>query len=106
MPYYIIKIRDEKYNQDYYLEWSTMIDAPVTVCSSLEEFKKYFKDEYGTSGIDGLEERLKRVEEKGISALPPFDNLERLFEYNHAGPNGCCLGREAILDFYCRNKFQ
>lgn len=104
MPYYIIKIHDEKFNQDYYMEWSTIVDAPITNGCGLEEFKEYYRAEYGRKGIAELDERLKRVEKKRISAHAPFDNLDRLLENNHAGENGTCLDKEGILEHYCRNK--
>lgn len=104
MPTYIIKIHDDKFNRDYYMEWSTVVDAPVTYGCNLEEFKEYYRSEYGRKGIEELNERMKRVEEKGVSARPPFDNLESLLEYNCAGKNETCLDKEGILERYCRNK--
>lgn len=104
MPRYIIKIHDDKFNRDYYMEWSTVVDAPVTYGCNLEEFTEYFRNEYGRQGMEGFDERIKRVEEKGISAYPPFDNLESLLELNQAGEKGICLSKEGILERYCRNR--
>jgi len=104
MSRYIIKIYDDKFNRDYYMEWSTIVDAPVTYGCSLEEFTEYYRAEYGRQGILELNERMKRVEEKGISAHPPFDNLQSLFKYNRAGEDETCLDKEGILERYCRNQ--
>lgn len=66
MPSFIIKVKDEKFNKDYYMEWSTIVDAPVTYGMSLDEFKEYYKEQYGIKGMEGLEDRMTRVEEKAL----------------------------------------
>lgn len=104
MPRYIIKINDETTGKDYYMEWSTVVDAPVTYGCTLAEFKEYYQSEYGSNGMRDFEERMKRVEENGISAHPPFDNLQSLFDHNRAGENETPLDREGILEKYCRNR--
>lgn len=104
MPRYIIKIHDDKFNKDYYMEWSTVVDAPVTYGLRLDEFTEYYRSEYGEHGMIDLDKRFKRVEEKGISGHHPFDNLEALFEFNRAGKNEACLDKEGILEQYCRNQ--
>ena len=103
MPRYIIKLIDDKYNKDYYLEWSTVVDAPVTYGCSLEEFKEYYKQQNGENGMRELEERLKRVEETGTSAHPPFGDIDSILEYNRAGEGEKSINKEGILDRYCRN---
>lgn len=57
MGRYILKIKD------HYLEWSTVVDAPVTFGMLLPEFKEYYRDEYGRDGYRELKHRLERVEE-------------------------------------------
>jgi hypothetical protein len=103
MPRYIIKLHDKKENKDYYLEWSTVVDAPVTYGQSLEDFKEYYKQANGTNSMAELEERLKRVEEKGISGIAPFDDLEAEISRNRAGENETSLDLDGILERYCRN---
>lgn len=100
MPRYIVKLVDKKENKDYYMEWSTVVDAPVTYGMGLEEFKAYYKDEYGKQGMDGLDERLTRVNEKGTSAMM-YDSAEDLIEFNRAGKDGTCLTFEQIIAEYC-----
>jgi len=97
-----MKITDDRTNIDYYLEWSTIVDAPVTYGLILDEFKKYYKQEYGEQGMKELPERLKRVEENNIGAYPPFDNYSSYFEHNRAGENETTLNKEGILKKYCR----
>lgn len=86
------------------MEWSTVVDAPVTFGMSLEEFKKHYKEEYGSSGMIELEERLKRVENNGTSGHPPFGNLEGLLSSNRAGANETHMEREDIIEYYCRQQ--
>lgn len=104
MGRFIIKITDEKFNKDYYMEWSTVVDAPVTYGLDLEEFKEYYKEEYGKSGMNDLNERLERVEKTGSSGIAPFGKLEDLLELNRAGENEETLDKEGILNQYCRER--
>jgi hypothetical protein len=46
MPRYIVRLTDSRANKDYYLFWSTVVDAPVSDGIGLEEFKKEYKEEY------------------------------------------------------------
>lgn len=94
MPRYIVKINNQ------YLEWSTVVDAPVTFGMSLDEFKEYYRDEYGESGMNGLGKRLKRVEEKGVSSH--LDNsLDSLLSFNRAGPKETHLPLRLIEEAFC-----
>lgn len=102
MGTFIMKINDEKDNTDYYLEWSNVVDAPVTNGMSLDEFKEYYKERYGSAGMERLYERMKRVSETGVSAHPPFDKIHEYFAFNRAGENDCTLSKEEILNHYCR----
>lgn len=94
-----IKLTDKKTNIDYYLEWSSVVDAPVTNGMSLEEFKEYFEKEYGTINLPRLESRLKKVEETGTSSS--LLSLESLSNFNHAGHDGRTLSIEEIINKYC-----
>lgn len=104
MPQYIMKLHDDKSEKDFYLIWSTIVDAPITYGMSLDEFKDYYKEEYGENGMQVLTERLKRVEETGISAHPPFNNLKEYFGYNRAGENETVLDKEGIIEKFCRQR--
>lgn len=101
MPQYIIKLSDK--TTDYYLIWSTVVDAPVTYGQQLEYFKRYYKKQYGEEGMKELVGRLERVEKTGISAHPPFDDLDDLFLCNRAGDNETKLSKKQIIAKYCTN---
>ena len=62
---YIIKLSTPR--GDRYLEWSTIVDAPVTYGMPLDEFTAYYRDQYGAEGMRALPERMARVEAKGTS---------------------------------------
>lgn len=101
MPRYIMKLTDEKEKKDYYLEWSTIVDAPVTFGMELGEFREYCRHEYGQNGLRDFDERIARANEKGISAYPPFDDMNSYFRYNRAGGNETTLTKEQIIEKYC-----
>lgn len=63
MSKHIIKVADR------YMEYSTIVDAPVTAPMTLEEFTAYYKAEYGRAEMRDLPYRLRRVDEVGTSSL-------------------------------------
>ena len=67
-----------------YLEWSTVVDAPVTHTMTLAELKAYYLDEYGRRAADDLPNRLERVEATSTSSLVTPE-LEDLIAGNRAG---------------------
>ena len=104
MPTYIIKLTDENTQKDYYLEWSTIVDAPVTSGMALDKFKKNYKRRYGLNGVSTLDARLERVEKNGTSGYSPFANLNDLIKGNHAGDDGKELSKIEIIEKYCINQ--
>lgn len=97
----IIKLHDEKFNKDYYMEWSTVVDAPVTYGMSLEEFKEYYREEYGNNGMKRLPHMMERVEQTGASDYR-YNNVDEFISYNRAGPKEGALSKEGLLRDYCR----
>jgi len=93
MPTCIAKIKNK------YFEWSTIVDAPVTYGMSLEQFKEYYKHQYGQSGMDKLEDRLKRVEKTGTYFHDGM-TVRELLQGNRAGPDEKCATEDEILDQY------
>ena len=92
MPRYICKLND------MYFEWSTVVDAPVTYGFSLEEFKEYYKEEYGKLCFEHeLPERLERIEKTGTSAFN--QSIDSIISYNRAGPNESCLSKNELIEF-------
>lgn len=100
MPRYIMKLTDPQDECAYYLEWSTIVDAPVTYGMALDDFRRYYRERYGTEGAARLPARLERVEATGCSAFN--DSVDGLLATNRAGPDESKLNLEGVLDRYCR----
>lgn len=100
MPKYILKLTDGP--KDYYLEWSTVVDAPVTFGLSLDEFKEFYRGEYGASGMNGFMMRMSRVESHGTSSY--HETAEEVIRGNRAGLDETCFSKEQIIDWYCRRR--
>ena len=90
--------------EDYYFEWSTIVDSPITFGMSLEDFLDYYRVQYGRKGLNDLPGRLKRVEEYGSSAYQKHYWLPDLFSGNRAGPDESELTKDEIFKAYCLMK--
>ncbi len=88
MARYIVKL--QKGSEARYLEWSTMVDAPVTYGLTLEEFTEYYELHYGIDALASLPSRMARVEAHGTSSLS--DTLDDLMVLNRAGEKEAKLG--------------
>ena len=89
MPRYIAKLGD-----DQYVDWSEIVDAPVSRVMSREEAVT----EYG-------EDRVARADRTGTSIIDPdslMDGItpEEIIVGNRAGPNETELTLEKILERY------
>jgi len=85
----------------YYLEWSTISDAPVTYGMSLAEFRDWYCGFYGTEGYRDLEYRLARVAKYGTSSIEA-ETPEQMIIGNRAGPNETTLTMTEIIAEYCQ----
>ena len=85
---------------DYYLEWSSIVDAPITFGMGPDEFEQYHRNEYGRNGHPDFDSRMARVEKTGTSS-----NLghtpEDIILNNRAGPDETELTRNEIHKAYC-----
>ena len=91
MPTFIVKLAGK------YLEWSTIVDAPVTNGMTLDEFREYYREWYGRAALPGLDERLARVEQTGTSNRDG-ETPEQLIACNRAGPNETELTLDQIVE--------
>lgn len=99
MPRIIIKLSEGK--KSWYMEWCTMVDAPITYGCTKKQFAKYYEKQYGKQGMFDLEERLKRVEDRGTSSYL-YKSVESTISNNRAGKNETRLTKQQIIDFYCK----
>lgn len=79
-----------------YLEWSTVVDAPVTCLMDEAELIAHVKEQYGQAGLDVLPDRMARVAEQGTSARDGTTKAD-LLAYNRAGPGESHLATEAEI---------
>ncbi len=100
MPRYIIKM--EKDGDERYLEWSTIVDAPVTYGMTYDEFLEYYRDEYGAHAMDDLlgeHGRMRRVQAHGTSARMD-DSVLQTIAHNRAGEKETELDFDGIWERY------
>ncbi len=94
MGTFIVKLHD------YDVEWSTVVDAPVTFGVKRDEFLAYYREQYGKVGMEELPQRLERVEKYGTSSWDR-ETPEDLFICNRAGPDEKKLTVSEIYRAYC-----
>jgi len=90
MPRFII------HHDGLFFEWSEVVDAPVTMAMSREDFVEWYTDRHGQDAAAGLDERLARAVEHGTSAMRPT-SAEEMFQGNRAGPGESSLTFEEII---------
>lgn len=73
--------------ETWWMEWSTIVDAPVTYPLGREEFVEWFRDEYGRVAAKQLLERMARAERTGTSSTSGT-RKEDLIALNRARPCG------------------
>lgn len=94
MPRFIAKV-----GEDQYLEWSTVVDAPVTNIMSRDMMLEYLREQYGRYDYPIQMDRLRRADEHGTSSIDKT-SFEDLASYNRAGDNEECLTVEQIIEKY------
>ena len=67
---------------------------------TLEEFKAYYKERYGTEGLARLQDRLLRVEQSGTSDRLDRRPVKEWVSFNRAGENESQLTYEEIVKHY------
>jgi hypothetical protein len=93
MPRFLVKLGSK------YVEWSTVVDAPVTYGMTLEELTSYIAQQYGADGVAILPERLERLAATGTSSYN--DTAESVIKGNRAGPGETELSMEQLIKQYC-----
>jgi hypothetical protein len=87
---------------ELYLEYSTVVDAPVTVAVPRDEMHSYLVKRYG-EGVDGetsTDSRLDRAKAVGSSELWTTNTLEEAVYCNHAGRDGTRMSYEQFVDWF------
>lgn len=98
MPTFVIKLDHDK--GPFYMEWSTVVDAPTSWGMPLAEFREHYRVRYGEHGIRSLSERLARVEQTGTSEHGP-GSAEDMIRGNRAGCDEFELTIGDVIEWYC-----
>lgn len=94
MPTHIVRLPYA--GRDFYLEWSTVVDAPASPPMSLVEFTAYYRERYGAERAERPPLRMERVHATGASERG-VDNVTDTVGFNRAGPDESCLLVEHIV---------
>lgn len=84
---------------DRYIVWSSVVDAPIATGMTLDELRKWYRDEYGAQGMRDLPARLERVDERGTSMMHHESATDTMW-LNRAGKGETRLTLAQIVDFY------
>lgn len=91
MPKFLVKLAD-----DEYVEWSTVVDAPVSYVMTRDE---------AVAWRNGDEEAIQRADDNGHSALwMSAQSVDELVAFNRAGDHESCISLEEIREKYTYNK--
>ncbi|HEX8795470.1 MAG TPA: hypothetical protein VF765_31185 [Polyangiaceae bacterium] len=88
---------------DHYLEWSSIVDAPVTFGMTLEELNEHVREELGAEGLRRLPARLERVERQGHSGFHG-EGVDGIIWLNRAGPGETPLSKAEIVEWFVRRR--
>ncbi len=88
------------HHQGAFLEWSTVIDAPITFAMAEGELREYLAREYGQSDLALLDERIARAVSQGTSCISPPYNFDDIVSCNRAGPDETELSRDQLINIY------
>ena len=85
---------------DYYLIWSSVVDAPITLGMSQDQLIDWLETEYGHDGLLWWDRAKPWIEKHGTSE--PLYPIETILSNNRAGPNETELSKDEIIQHYCR----
>ncbi len=91
----IAKLADDKY-----VEWSSIVDAPVTYILTRDHMLAHLDAEYGRSSFDENRRCLDRADKNGTSIQGMEYSVEDLVSSNRAGKNGDNITLPEILEMY------
>jgi hypothetical protein len=90
------------HHEGWFFEWSTVVDAPVTLGMRFQEFKDYYMENYGEKQKGEFPDRIKRALRNGTSyAAGDGMTLAELVSVNRAGHNETNLTLDEVIRIYC-----
>ena len=91
------------HHDGWFFEWSTIVDAPVTIGMRRQEFKAYFLERFGQAAMLDLPRRLDRAVEFGTDLDTPTSARD-LLAFNRAGRDETDLPFEDVIRLVCIEK--
>lgn len=88
--------------REMFLEYSTVVDAPVTYGMDEQAFRDHYLAEYGRSSMAELEERLARCRRNGGSSVYDPTTFEEAISCNRAGKDETELTADQFVNHYFR----
>lgn len=88
-----------KLAEDTYVEWSTIVDAPVTYTMTREQMLSYLDRKDGERSYDENRQRLNRTDLTGTS-FHDATSLKNLISGNRAGEKETRITLEEIIERY------
>lgn len=92
-------IRIESAGREWWLVWSTVVDAPITYGMTEAELTEWVREEWGKEGLRGLPDRIARARASGTSAH--VGDLDGYIACNRAGEGETRLTLDQIVAMYC-----
>lgn len=93
-------IRLERDTTEYFLQWSSIVDAPISYGMSESELREFYLEEYGRNGSRDLDERIAECRKRGTSSRMD-KTAESVIRGNRAGEDETELSVDQIIDCYC-----
>jgi len=103
MPSFFIRLIDPADGREYFLRWSTVVDAPTTAGMSEEELREWYAQEYGRQGLLDLPSAIHAARTKGVASVG-YRDLADVIAGNRAGEGATELTLEEIVEQYCRDR--
>ena len=79
--------------KEVYVVWSSIVDAPITYGCTMKQVKNFWKEEFGRSGLENLENALK-------SGVKRIFTVQEAATVNRAGKGETHLTPAQIVDYY------
>jgi len=80
------------------MEWTSVSDGPSSILLTEEQFRRYWREEYGRNRWHELAEVLLAVKERGTTART--ETVDQIIKGNHAGEKGKTLTKAQIIEAY------
>jgi hypothetical protein len=81
-----------------FMEWTSVSDGPASLLLTEEQFRRYWREEYGRARWHELAEILLTVKKNGTTARGY--TVDKIIKNNRAGKNDNPLTKQQLIDCY------